>query len=107
MSLLLLVDLVVGTVAEHAGAASVAAAVTAIAVVLTSVAAAHLVRAAAVLPGLVLPVLGISLTDVAGFVHSYRNCDPLLGTSSVKLTWLVLGEDPATRFHRVEQFTTH
>ena len=103
MSLLLLVDLVAGTVAEHAGAASVA--VTATAVLLTSIAAAHLARAAAVLR-LVLPVLGISLTDVAGFVHSYRNCDPLLGTSSLKLTWLVLGEDPATRFHRVEQFTT-
>ena len=73
---------------------------------LTSGAAAHSARAAAVLPGLVLPVLGIGLTDVAGFVHFYRNCDALLGTSSVKLTWLVLGEDPATCFHRVELFTT-
>jgi hypothetical protein len=25
--------------------------------------------------------------------------------SSIKLTWLVLGEDPAARSHRVEQFT--
>ena len=54
-----------------------------------------------------LPELGIGSIDVAGFVYSYRNCDPLPVTRSVKLTWLVLGEDPATRFHRVEQFTTH
>ena len=33
------------------------------------------------------------------YVHSGRF------TQSFKLTWLVLGEDPAARSHRVEQFT--
>jgi hypothetical protein len=28
-----------------------------------------------------------------------------VGTEMFKLTWLVLGEDPAARSHRVEQFT--
>ena len=35
--------------------------------------------------------------------HSTIECPEI--DRNVKLTWLVLGEDPAARSHRVEQFT--
>ena len=39
--------------------------------------------------------------------HHRLNCRAVFGTSGtwkLKLTWLVLGEDPAARSHRVELF---
>ena len=43
-----------------------------------------------------------ALTDPVSHCKKYDVS--VLGVN-VKLTWLVLGEDPAARSHRVEQFT--